>query len=120
MLRVLTALVCAGLVAACTSSKFDPYSGAPLAGTSRAGGPTVIPGASSPSSIAVAGPAGCAGPISEYQQLLDSDAETGHLNPGVYNRIGVDLERVRASCAAGREAEARNQLAEVKRRYGYH
>jgi hypothetical protein len=120
MLRVLTAFICAGLLAGCASSSFDPYSGAPLASASRSSGPMVIPGSSSPSSIAVAGPAGCAGPISEYQQLLDSDAETGHLNPGVYNRIGVDLERVRASCAAGREAEARNQLAEVKRRYGYH
>lgn len=67
----------------------------------------------------IAGPAGCAGPISDYQQLIDSDAETGMLNPGVYNRVSVDLENVKKSCASGREKEALGQLASVKARYGY-
>lgn len=67
----------------------------------------------------VAGPPGCSGPISEYQQVIDADAETGSLNPGVYNRVTTDLEAVKRTCAAGREADARNQLASVKARYGY-
>ena len=88
-------------------------------------GPSVISGSGgsamaggTPAPI-VAGPTGCAGPISEYQQLIDSDAETGMLNPGVYNRVSVDLENVKKSCAAGREKEALGQLASVKARYGY-
>jgi hypothetical protein len=67
----------------------------------------------------IAGPAGCAGPISDYQQLIDNDAETGMLNPGVYNRVSSDLENVKRSCASGREKEALGQLASVKARYGY-
>jgi hypothetical protein len=81
--------------------------------TSMSGGPV---GASTP---VVAGPAGCAGPISDYQQLIDNDAETGMLNPGVYNRVSVDLENVKKACASGREKEALGQLASVKARYGY-
>ena len=124
MLRALAAIAIAGLIAGCASSNFDPYSGAPLSASSMsgpsmsrdsmAGGPAVI---SAPP--VVAGPAGCAGPISEYLQVIDNDAQTGHLNPGVYNRLRGDLDQARASCAAGREAEARTQLATVKSRYGY-
>jgi hypothetical protein len=124
MLRAMTAIACAGLIAGCASSNFDPYSGAPLTGSSMygssasrnstAGGPAVIT-----APPVVTGPAGCAGPISEYLQVIDNDAQAGHLNPGVYNRLRGDLDQARASCAAGREAEARTQLAAVKSRYGY-
>jgi hypothetical protein len=88
-------------------------------------GPSVIsgPGSSGGGNFGgpprVAGPAGCAGPIAEFQQLIDNDAETGYLNPGVYNRVTTDLGNVKQACAAGREAEARSQLAAVKGRYGY-
>jgi hypothetical protein len=74
---------------------------------------------SGPSAPVIAGPAGCAGPISDYQQIIDADAETGSLNPGVYNRVSTDLEGVKRACAEGKEAEARSQLATVKARYGY-
>jgi hypothetical protein len=67
----------------------------------------------------VTGPPGCAGPISEYLQIIDADAESGHLNPGVYNRLTTELGPVKQACAAGREAEARSQLSAVKARYGY-
>lgn len=96
------------LLAGCGGPKFDPWSGAPRYGSGNF-----------PRPVLVAGPPGCAEPISEYQKIIDSDAETGNLNPGVYNRISTDLEPVKENCAAAREAEARNQLAAVKRRYGY-
>ena len=83
---------------------------------SGSGGSAMVGGTPAP---VIAGPAGCAGPISDYQQLIDSDAETGMLNPGVYNRVSVDLENVKKSCASGREKEALGQLASVKARYGY-
>jgi hypothetical protein len=82
-------------------------------------GTTSMAGASGQPAPIVAGPAGCAQPISEYQALIDGDAETGMLNPGVYNRVSVDLENVKKSCASGREKEALGQLASVKARYGY-
>jgi hypothetical protein len=76
-------------------------------------------GGSSFGSVAVSGPPGCAGPISEYQQIIDRDVESGMLNPGVYNRVSTDLEPVKRACAEGREKEAVGQLAGVKSRYGY-
>lgn len=108
MFRPSAALASVLLLAGCGGQQFDPWSGA-----SRLGG------ASFPRPVLVAGPPGCAGPIVEYQKVIDNDAETGHLNPGVYNRISTDLEPVKEHCANAREAEARNQLAAVKRRYGY-
>lgn len=65
------------------------------------------------------GPAGCAEPIRTFEAIAASDAETGHLNRGVYARLTADLTRVKAACADGREAEARAQLASVRTRYGY-
>ena len=89
-------------------------------------GPSVISGSggtgqgfAAPAAPVVAGPPGCAGPISEYIKIIDADAETGSLNPGVYNRVTTELGPVKQACAAGREADARNQLAAVKARYGY-
>jgi hypothetical protein len=105
------------LLGACSSSD------APRPQSSIPSGPSVITGSGSSGGIApravVSGPPGCAGPISEYQDIIDRDAETGHLNPGVYNRVSTDLEPVKRACAEGREADARNQLASVKARYGY-
>jgi hypothetical protein len=102
------------LVSACASSDSPPPRSAMPAGPSVISGPGGSGGAP-----VIAGPAGCAGPIGEFQQVIDSDAETGHLNPGVYNRVTTDLGPVKQACAAGREAEARSQLAAVKGRYGY-
>lgn len=109
------------LLTACASDSDGSYRT-----TSTPSGPSVITGAGTSGSgqmpsmaPQVAGPAGCARPISEYQEIIDRDAETGSLNPGVYNRVTTDLEGVKRSCAAGREAEARSQLASVKARYGY-
>ncbi|MEX2127885.1 MAG: hypothetical protein WD871_06530 [Xanthobacteraceae bacterium] len=115
MVRVIPAAGLALLLAACASSdRLGPSTSAPA-------GPSVISGSGSTGSALaiVAGPAGCAGPISEYLQIIDADAESGALNPGVYNRVTTDLGAVKQACAAGREAEARSQLAAVKARYGY-
>jgi hypothetical protein len=105
-------------LAACASADTGSYRTA----SATPSGPSVISGSGSvsgPSAPVIAGPAGCAGPISDYQQIIDADAETGSLNPGVYNRVSTDLEGVKRACAEGKEAEARSQLATVKARYGY-
>jgi len=112
MHHLFAALACAALLAGCASS-FDPWSGAPRR-VGPAGGPSVV---SAPPMVA--GPTGCSAPISEFLQVIDNDTQTGHLNPGVYNRISSDLGTVKTSCAEGREADARNQLAALKKRYGY-
>src|SRR5690606_3716146 len=99
------------LLAACASGDTGSYRTA----SASPSGPSVISGSGPAGATGpmIAGPAGCAGPISEYQQIIDSDAETGHLNPGVYNRVSTDLEAVKRACAEGREADARSQLASV-------
>ena len=118
MFRILFAAGFTLLLAACAGDGGNYPNATP-------GGPSVISGSGSysgqpaPMAPTVAGPTGCAGPISEYQQVIDADAETGSLNPGVYNRVTTDLEAVKRTCAQGREADARNQLASVKARYGY-
>ena len=121
MLRIFFVASVPLLLAACASDGGSNYRT-----TSTPSGPSVITGSGTsgsgqmpPMAPQVAGPAGCAGPISEYQEIIDRDAETGSLNPGVYNRVTTDLEGVKRACAAGREAEARSQLASVKARYGY-
>jgi hypothetical protein len=115
--RFLAALALPAVLAACAAGDTGSHRTA-----STPSGPSVISGSGSaggPASPVIAGPAGCAGPISDYQQIIDADAETGSLNPGVYNRVSTDLEGVKRACAEGREAEARSQLATVKARYGY-
>jgi hypothetical protein len=117
MFRLFLATCIPLLLAACASGDTGSYRTA----SASPSGPSVISssGAGGATGPMIAGPAGCAGPIAEYQQIIDSDAETGHLNPGVYNRVSTDLEPVKRACAEGREADARNQLASVKARYGY-
>jgi hypothetical protein len=116
--RFLAALALPFFLAACASGDTGSYRTA----STTPSGPSVISGsgtAGGPAAPVISGPAGCAGPISDYQQIIDADAETGSLNPGVYNRVSTDLEGVKRACAEGREAEARSQLATVKARYGY-
>ena len=116
MLRLLFATCVPLLLVACASGETGSYR------TASPSGPSVISGsgtAGGQMGPMIAGPAGCAGPISEYQEIIDRDAETGHLNPGVYNRVSTDLEPVKRACAEGREADASSQLASVKARYGY-
>lgn len=120
MVRISVAALLPFLLAACASSDTGGFQTASTpqgpSVISGSGGAAMTGGAPAPM---IAGPAGCARPISDYQQLIDSDAESGMLNPGVYNRVSVDLENVKKACAAGREKEALGQLASVKARYGY-
>jgi hypothetical protein len=120
MRQILPVTMSALILAACSSSERIGPS------TSMPAGPSVISGSGATSlgpagqpAPVVAGPPGCARPIADYIQVIDADAESGHLNPGVYNRVTTDLGPVKQTCAAGREAEARSQLAAVKARYGY-
>lgn len=118
MFRIVFAVGAALVLASCSSGeRFRSTS--TTSGAATFGGPSVISGSGTTTMAHVAGPPGCAGPISEFQQIIDSDAESGHLNPGVFNRVNTDLEQVKRACAENRENDARNQLATVKARYGY-
>jgi hypothetical protein len=69
---------------------------------------------------ALTGPPGCTKPIAEYEALIDRDVTTGYLSQSVYDRINDELAAgPRAACAAGREADARAQLARVRTSHGY-
>ena len=70
---------------------------------------------------ALVGPPGCTRPIAEYEAIIDRDVTTGYLSQSVYDSINGELSAgPRAACAAGREADARAQLARVKTSHGYH
>jgi hypothetical protein len=63
--------------------------------------------------------ADCAAAIAAFEAIISSDAETGNLNKGVHRRIVAELTGVKASCTAGRDAEASRALAGVKARHGH-
>ena len=63
--------------------------------------------------------ADCAAAIATIESIITSDAETGNLSKGVHRRIVSELAGVKASCTAGRDAEASRALAGVKSRHGY-
>jgi hypothetical protein len=64
--------------------------------------------------------AACRGAIGEFETIINSDAESGNLNKGVYRKIVSELAPVKANCSAGRDAEASRALAAIKSRHGYH
>ena len=61
----------------------------------------------------------CASALAQFEAIIASDVETGNLNKGVHRRIVGALAGVKASCSAGRDAEASRTLAAVKARHGY-
>jgi hypothetical protein len=63
--------------------------------------------------------AACSGAIGEFETIINSDAETGNLNKGIYRKIVSELGPVKAHCGAGREAEASRALAAIRSRHGY-
>ncbi len=67
----------------------------------------------------IPGPSRCAGPIGDFQGVIENDVGSGNLNKSVHARITAELEPVKAACAAGREADATRQLAALKARHGY-
>jgi hypothetical protein len=89
-----------------------------LAGCSATtgGGTIVIPGGVN---YHVAAAASCRSSLADFEAIINSDAETGNLNKGVHRRIVGELASVKASCAAGRDADASRALTAVKARHGY-
>ena len=63
--------------------------------------------------------AASSGAIGEFETIISSDAQTGNLNKGVHRKIVSELGTVKASCSAGRDAEASRALATIKSRHGY-
>ena len=67
----------------------------------------------------VAATAGCGSTIASFEAIINSDVETGNLGKGVHRRIVAELGSAKASCAAGRDADANRGLAAIKSRHGY-
>ena len=67
----------------------------------------------------VAAAAGCGSAITGFEAIINSDVETGNLGKGVHRRIITELGTVKASGAAGRDADANRGLAAIKSRHGY-
>jgi hypothetical protein len=62
---------------------------------------------------------GCAAVIGRYDAVLKADWESGNVAERVYAQIQKELEPVRATCAAGRDGEARAMVSANKARHGY-
>lgn len=110
-LAPLAVLLLAGVLSACAGANLPPPTeAAPAASAAAAGaGPADSTG----------GAAGCAAAIASFEKVINSDVETGNLGRSVYPRIVADLAKPKATCAAGRDGEARSQLAAVRARYGF-
>ena len=55
-----------------------------------------------------------------YEKIVDRDVTTGYLSQNVYDQIVGQLNSgPRPACAAGRDADAFNQLTSVKHSHGY-
>ena len=80
---------------------------------------TILAGALLPASCSSRAPPLARSAIGQFETIINSDAETGNLNKGVHRRIVAELAGVKASCSAGRDAEASRALAGVKARHGY-
>jgi hypothetical protein len=98
------------LLAACNAS---PGPQAPVAPQPGAYGSTEFP------TVVLPKGDGCAAVIGRYDAVLKADWESGNVAERVYKEIQKELEPVRASCSAGREAEARGMVLANKTRHGY-
>ena len=68
---------------------------------------------------AVSASAACGPAIAEFESIIDSDLKTGNVAKRVHARVVSELGPVKATCAAGRDAEATRALAAIKSRHGY-
>jgi hypothetical protein len=57
--------------------------------------------------------------IGEFRRIIDADAQSGHLNKRIHERIVPELNPVTTLCRAGQDAQALRALQSLKRRYGY-
>jgi hypothetical protein len=71
------------------------------------------------STMPAAAQAECHGAISQFRQIIDSDAQTGNVNKSVYNRMLPELARITQTCDAGHGGSAVSALSALKHRYGY-
>jgi hypothetical protein len=71
------------------------------------------------SAVPAAAQAECHGAISQFRQIIESDAQTGNVNKSVYNRMLPELARIKQSCDAGHGGSAVSALSALKHRYGY-
>ncbi|OZA80200.1 MAG: hypothetical protein B7X76_08685 [Azorhizobium sp. 39-67-5] len=107
----LAGLVLAGLLlAACTTTSSPPPTMAPAA---------VAPAALGSAADSTASAASCTSALANFMKVVDADAASGNLNQSVFKRISSDLATPKATCAAGKDSESRNQLAAIRARYGY-
>jgi hypothetical protein len=64
--------------------------------------------------------AGCTAEINRYQEVVQSDRDTGNLEQRVYDDIQRELTKAAFACEAGRDGEARAIVASSRARHGYH
>lgn len=61
----------------------------------------------------------CAALISDFQEQLRQDVDSGKLKRDVYGRATADTGQAAQACTAGRQVQARSILIATKRNYGY-
>lgn len=103
------ALVAAVALGGCTQTARTPA--APPPGSAPPG--------VTPSTFHMPEGTGCAGEVARFKAVLDNDVAVGHLTRSVHGRASADADRAGAACSAGRDGEARSQLAATRARYGY-
>jgi hypothetical protein len=92
-----------------------------LAACTQTGAPepaSVAPGVT-PSGFALPAGSGCAGDVARYEAIVENDLSTGHVARSVHDRIAGEIDRAKAACNAGRDAEASGLVAASRSRHGY-
>ncbi|WP_375458040.1 hypothetical protein [uncultured Enterovirga sp.] len=103
------AAVVAAMLAACNPRASAPNAAVPAPAASGV----------TPSTSRMPEGSGCAGDVARFRAVLANDAEVGHLTQSVFARATADLDKATQACVAGRDGDARAQVAATRRRYGY-
>jgi len=90
-----------------------------LAACTQTSAPEPVAPGLAPSTLAVPAGTGCAGDIARYEAVIENDFSTGNVNKSVHDRVAGELDKARAACNAGRDAEASRLVAASRSRHGY-
>ena len=108
MKRALLGLLLAAPLAGCNSPAPTPQAAAPAASIR-----VTPPGFQLPAG------SGCAGEIARYRAIQDNDLAMGHVAQSIYDQIHAEIGAAEATCAAGRDAQARAMILASRQRHGY-
>jgi hypothetical protein len=62
---------------------------------------------------------GCAGDITQFRALQESDLASGHLDKSVYDQIQTEIGEADQACAQGDTLRAQGLLRAAKQKHGY-